>query len=223
MKLPTGARGVTAAWLLALACAAAGVAAIALPAWWAWKRYEDIAADAQAKIDRYRKLTVNREDYLRALEAVKAREASRFFLKNTAATQAGSELTDLVRAAIESNGARLTSIQPATVREDSGYRLYSLPIGFVATPANLAKVLLALETTVPYLFLEAVTLRATVPRGYKGVPNVEPEVSVTLEVQAYGFRDASRAAGTRSGAAAPAMAPGATSVAPTARSEVAPR
>lgn len=210
MTLPTGRQGIWAAWALALACAAAVVAAIAAPAWFAWQRYDAIAADAAEKIERYRRISVNREEYQRALDAVKARESARFFLKNTASTQAGAELTDLVRAAVESNGGRLSSIQPVTVKDDSGYRLYTLPVGFVATPGNLARILLTLETTLPYLLLDQVTLRATVPRGYKGVPNVEPEVSVTLEVQAYGHKDPARSAGARTPATS-AATPGAAS------------
>ncbi|MFN3628821.1 MAG: type II secretion system protein GspM [Casimicrobiaceae bacterium] len=209
MTLPTGRQGVLAAWALAFACAATVVAAIAVPAWFAWKRYDTIANDAAEKTERYQRISVNREEYQRALEAVKARESARFFLKNTASTQAGSELTDLVRAAVEANGGRLSSIQPATVKDDSGYRLYTLPVGFVATPANLARILLTLETTLPYLLLEQVTLRATVPRGYKGVPNVEPEVSVMLEVQAYGHKDPTRGTGARTPATASSTAQGA--------------
>jgi hypothetical protein len=95
---------------------------------------------------------------------------------------------------LESNGARLTSIQPTTVKDDAGFRLYSLNIGFNATPAALQKTLYAIETALPYLFLENVTLRATVPRGYKPAPNQEPEVSAQIEVQAYGPKDAAKGA-----------------------------
>jgi len=209
MTLPGGRRGQVLAWALALAIGVAAAAAIALPAWWAWSRYQGIAAESESRIERYQRIASARADLQRALDAIKAREASRFFLKNTASTQAGAELTELVRSAVEGQGGRLTSVQPATVKDDAGYRLYTLPVGFVATPANMTRVLLALETGLPYLLFDSVTLRATVPRGYKGVPNVEPEVSLTLEVQAYGPRDPARASAPRasgSGAASPTPA-----------------
>ena len=65
-------------------------------------------------------------------------------------------------------------------------------MGFNATPSALQKTLYAIETAIPYLFIENVTLRATVPRGYKPPPNQEPEVSATMEVQAYGPKDVAR-------------------------------
>ncbi len=188
MILPTGSKGRTLALALALLCVCAVVAAIAWPAYVLHQRYDRVSAAAEEKIERYQKLAAHKPEHQRALDVLKAREGARFYLKNVIPTAAGAELTDLVRPMIESNGARLTSIQPATVREDSGYRVYSLNIGFNGTPANVQKTLYAIETALPYLFIENLTLRATVPRGFKPQPNQEPEVSAQLEVQAYGAK-----------------------------------
>lgn len=192
MILPTGSKGRLAAVALALSALAAVVAAVAVPAYLLHQRYDAVIAGAEDKIERYRKLAVNRAEQQKAIEVVKAREGARFFLRSTAVNLAGIELTDLVRPLIETNGARLTSIQPATVKEEAGFRLYSLNIGFNATPANLQKTLFALETALPYLFLENLTLRSTVPRGFKPQPNQEPEVSAQLEIQAYGIKEPPR-------------------------------
>jgi general secretion pathway protein M len=192
MILPTGSKGRAAALALALLLIAAVIAAVAVPAYLLHKRYDGVIADAEDKIERYKKLAANRIEHQKAIDVIKAREGNRFFLRNTAANLAGAELTDLVRPLIETNGARLTSIQPATVKEEAGFRLYTLNVGFNATPANLQKTLFALETALPYLFFENLTLRATVPRGFRPQPNQEPEVSVQLEVQAYGIKEAPR-------------------------------
>jgi general secretion pathway protein M len=200
MILPAGSKGrALALALLALALAAV-IAAVAVPAYLLHKRYDGVISAAEDKIERYRKLAANRTEQQKAIDVIKAREGSRFFLRNTATNLAGAELTDLVRPLIETNGARLTSIQPATVKEEAGFRLYTLSVGFNATPANLQKTLFALETALPYLFFENMTLRATVPRGFKPQPNQEPEISAQLEVQAYGIKELPRTA--RPGAAA---------------------
>jgi general secretion pathway protein M len=192
MILPVAQKGRVLALALVLALLLAAIAAIAVPAYILHERYDKTAAEAEEKIDRYRKLASHKVEHQKALDALKAREGSRFLLKNTAATLAGAELTDLVRPMIEANGARLSSIQPTTVKDESGFRLYSLNIGFNATPANLQKTLYAIETSMPYLFVENVTLRATVPRGYKPPPNQEPEVTAQIEVQAYGIKEPPR-------------------------------
>jgi hypothetical protein len=180
-----------AAFLL-LVAALLVVAAVAVPAYVLYNRYDAARTAAEERIDRYRRVAASRADHQRALEVLKARESSRFFLKNSAPNLGGAELTDIVRPALESSGARLTSIQPVTVKDEAGFRLYSLNVGFNATPAALQKTLYTLETAVPYLFLESVTLRATVPRGYKPPPNQEPEVSAQVEIQAYGPKDPAR-------------------------------
>ncbi|MEO7254031.1 MAG: type II secretion system protein GspM [Casimicrobium sp.] len=192
MNLPVGYRGRLLAVVLLLFVICASIAAVSVPAYVLYHRYDEAQSAAQERIDRYHRVSSQRADHQRALDLLKARESARFFLKNSVANLGGSELTDLVRPMLEANGSRLTSIQPPTVKDEAGFRVYSLSVGFNATPASLQKTLYAIETSIPYLFIENVTLRATVPRGYKPPPNQEPEVSATMEVQAYGPKDVVR-------------------------------
>ena len=192
MNLPTGVSGRLLAVGLLLLVFCAAVAAITVPAYVLYHRYDDARTGAEERIDRYRRVSSQRADHQRALDMLKARESARFSLKNSASNLGSVELTDLVRQMVETNGSRLTLTQPVTVKDDVGFRVYSLNIGFNATPAALQKTLYAIETSVPYLFIENATLRTTVPRGYKPPPNQEPEVSTTMEIQAYGPKDVSR-------------------------------
>ena len=194
MNFPTGIRGRVLAVLLVLLTVSAVVAAVAVPAYVLYQRYDEARSAAEGRIDRYQRISSTKGEHQRALDVLKARESGRFFLKNSAPNLGGAELTDLVRPMLETNAARLTSIQPVTVRDEGGFRVYSLNVGFNATPAALQKTLYALETSIPYLFIENVTLRATVPRGYKPPPNQEPEVSAQIEVQAYGPKLTSKVA-----------------------------
>jgi general secretion pathway protein M len=206
MILPTGNKGRTLALALLALCAAAVIALVAIPSYVLHKRYDAVIAESEGKIERYQKLAANRAEQQKAIDVVKAREGARFFLRNTAPNLAGAELTDIVRPLIETNGSRLTSIQPATLKEEAGFRLYTINVGFNATPANLQKTLFALETALPYLFFENLTLRATVPRGFRPQPNQEPEVAVQVEIQAYGIKEAPRGARATSSYAAPSTA-----------------
>ena len=192
MNLPVGLRGRLLAVLLLLLVIGAAIAAVAVPAYVLYHRYDEAQSAAQDRIARYHRVSSQRTELQRALDLLKARESARFFLKNSAPNLGGSELTDLVRPMLEANGSRLTSIQPPIVKDDSGFRVYSLSVGFNAAPSALQKTLYAIETAIPYLFIENITLRATVPRGYKPPPNQEPEVSATMEVQAYGPKDVAR-------------------------------
>lgn len=186
MNLPTGIRGRALAVLLVVLLISAVVAAVSVPAYIFYGRYDEARTATEGRIERYQRIASVKGEHQRALDVLKARESGRFFLKNSAPNLGGAELTDLVRPMLETNAARLTSIQPVTVRDEGGFRVYSLNVGFNGTPVALQKTLYALETSIPYLFIENVTLRATVPRGYKPPPNQEPEVSAQIEVQAYG-------------------------------------
>lgn len=192
MNWPIGLRGRLLAVGLMILAICAVIAAVSVPAYVLYHRYDDALTAAQERIDRYHRVSSQRPDYQRALELLKARESARFVLKNTAPNLGGAELTDLVRQIVETNGSRLASIQAPTVKDEGSFRVYSLNVGFNATPASLQKVLYAIETSIPYLFIDNTILRATVPRGYKPPPNQEPEVSATMEVQAYGPKDVAR-------------------------------
>jgi general secretion pathway protein M len=194
MNLPIGIRGRLLAVLMLLLAVALAVAALAVPAYVLYTRYSTERTAVEERIDRYNRLSSQRVEHQRALDMLKSLESARFFLKNSAPNLGGAELTDMVRPLLETNTARLTSIQAVTVKDDGGYRAYSLNVGFNATPTALQKTLFALETAIPYLFIESVTMRATVPRGYKPPPNQEPEVSVQLEVQAYGPKSINKGA-----------------------------
>ena len=215
MNLPVGLRGRLLAVALLLLVVGAAIAAVAVPAYVLYHRYEEGQSAALERIDRYRRVSSQRADHQRALDTLKARESARFFLKSSASNLGGSELTDLVRPMLEANGSRLTSIQPPTVKDEAGFRIYSLSVGFNSTPSSLQKTLYAIETSIPYLYIENMTLRATVPRGYKPPPKQEPEVSATMEVQAYGPKDVVRnprapaAAGGAAGAGTSSSATGA--------------
>lgn len=211
MILPTGSQGKALAIGLVVAALLAVTAAVAVPAYMLHRHYDAVIAEKENRIRVYQRNAANRAELQKAIDVIKSREGSRFYLRNTAPNLAGAELTDLVRPLIETNGARLTSIQPATVKEEAGFRLYTLNVGFNATPANLQKTLYALETALPYLFFENLRLQATVPRGFKPAPNQEPEVAVTVEIQAYGFKEAPRTARPATAAPSAAAQPGARS------------
>ena len=76
------------------------------------------------RIDRYRRVAASRGTISVPLKYPR-HESSRFFLKNSAPNLGGAELTGH-RTACPSKAAvvRLTSIQPVTVKDEAGFRLY---------------------------------------------------------------------------------------------------
>ena len=134
---------------------------------------------------------------------MKERDARRFFLKNTAANLASAELQELVKAAVESNGGRITTSQNTSAREDGRFRQISVNVQFFATTPSLQKILNALESQMPYCVVDNVTVRPlNAFRGFKPGPGQEPELNVQLDVSGWAYGESPRPP-----PAAPAKAP----------------
>ena len=86
-------------------------------------RHYDVAIEAlQDRIETYRRASRRKRRAEEGARCAACQDGRRFFLRNTAPNLAGAELQDLVRAAIENNGGRITTIQTAQPREDGRFR-----------------------------------------------------------------------------------------------------
>ena len=124
---------------------------------------------------------------------MREKDGRRFFLKNTAPNLAGAELQEQVRAAIESNGGRITTSQNQGPKDEGRFRQITVNVQFFASTPALQKILYALEAQPPYLSVENMTLRPlNAFRGFKPAPGQEPEVNVQLDVAGLRVRRAGK-------------------------------
>ena len=157
------------------------------------KHYDDAIAELTDRIERYRRVAAQAPEYRKALDAMREKDGRRFFLKNTAPNLAGAELQEQVRAAIESNGGRITTSQNQGPKDDGRFRQITVTVQFFASTPALQKILYALEAQPPYLSVENMTLRPlNAFRGFRPAPGQEPEVNVQLDVAGYAFADPDR-------------------------------
>jgi len=154
------------------------------------RHYDNAIASLTDRLDTYRRVAAQAPEYRKALDVMRERDAKRFFLKNTAANLAGAELQELVRAAVEGNGGRITISQNQAARDDGRYRQIGINVQFFASTPNLQKILYALETQQPYLVVENLTLRPlNAFRGFRPAAGQEPEVNVQLDVVGFDFSE----------------------------------
>jgi len=154
-------------------------------------RHYDAAIEAlQDRIAVYRRTAAQTPELKKALDALRAKDGRRFFLHNTAPNLASAELQDLVRAAIENNNGRITTIQTAQPRDDGRFKQVGINVQMFATTPNLQKILYALETQTPYTIVENITVRPlNAFRGFKPPPGNEPELSVLLDVSGFALAE----------------------------------
>ena len=192
LPLPPRQSRVLALALLALAVLL-GIALLLTPFLLLHRHYDATIDALQDRIEVYRRAAAQTPELKKALEALRAKDGRRFFLHNTAPNLAGAELQDLVRAAIENNGGRITTIQTAQPREDGRFRQVGINVQLFASTPNLQKILYALETQTPYTLIENITVRPlNAFRGFKPPPGNEPELSVLLDVSGFAFAEGSK-------------------------------
>jgi general secretion pathway protein M len=178
---------------LLVAIVAIALSAVLVPLWSLHKHYDDAIADLNDRIGRYRRIAAQAPEYRKALDAMRAKDGRRFFLKNTAPNLAGAELQEQVRAAIEGNGGRITTSQNQGPKDDGRFRQITVTVQFFASTPALQKILHALEAGPPYLSIESMTLRPlNAFRGFKPAPGQEPEVNVQLDVAGLAFAEPER-------------------------------
>ncbi len=177
-----------------LIVAAALTLALLIAPWLMFHRHYDAAIESMAdRLERYRRVAAQGPEYRKALDALRAKDGRRFFLKNTAPNLAGAELQDMVKAAIENNAGRLTTISITAPRDEGRFRVIGVNLQLFATTANLQKILYAIETQQPYLVVENMRISPlNAFRGFKPVPGNEPEVNVLLDVAGFAFTEADR-------------------------------
>jgi len=170
-----------------------GLALVLAPFLLLHRHYDRAIETLQDRIEVYQRVAALRPELAKALEAVRAKDGRRFFLRSTAPNLAGAELQDLVRTAIENNSGRITTIQTVQPREDGRFRQVGINVQLFATTPNLQKTLYTLETQTPYVVIENITVRPlNAFRGFKPAPGSEPELSVLLDVSAFGFSEAAK-------------------------------
>src|SRR5215468_4532817 len=162
-------------------------------------RHYDLAIDAlQDRIAVYRRVAAQTPELKKALDALRTKDGRRFFLQNTAPNLAGAELQDLVRAAIENNNGRITTIQTSQPRDEGRFKQIGINVQLFATTPNLQKILYALETQTPYMIVDNVTIRPlNAFRGFRPSPGNEPELSVLLDVSAFALAEEKKEAGKK--------------------------
>jgi hypothetical protein len=192
LPLPPRQSRALAIALLALAVLL-GVALLLAPFLLLHRHYDAAIGALEDRIAVYRRTAAQTPELKRALDALRAKDGRRFFLRNTAPNLASAELQDIVRAAIENNNGRITTIQTAQPREDGRFKQVGINVQFFASTPNLQKILYALETQTPYALIENLTARPLNGfRGFKPVPGNEPELSVLLDVSAFALPEAEK-------------------------------
>jgi general secretion pathway protein M len=170
---------------LLLAAVVIGVAAVGLPFWLLFRHYDSALADSVKLAARYERIAGMRANVARQLDAIRASEPRKLYLRSGGPALSAAEAQEALRGLIESGGGRLITMQAPTYKEEGRYRQISVNVQLTANIFALRRILNAIETNVPYLFVENLMVRTQVPATFRPQPGQEPEVFVQLDVTGY--------------------------------------
>lgn len=163
----------------------AAVALVTVPLWLAHRHYDDALYEMGQRLSRYERLAAARPALEQKLEAVRAMGSRKYFLKASAASLSAAEVQERVRQFVEGNGGRMISMQVGQPKEDGRFRQVGLTVQLNATTPSLRRILVAMETAEPYVFVDSVMVRSQVPPGYKPPAGFEPEMFIQLDISSY--------------------------------------
>lgn len=161
------------------------LAAVAIPVWLAHRHYDKALAEMTDRLDRYRRIATTRPEVVRNLEAVRAKEARRFFLRPGGSALSAAEVQEAVRQIIEANAARLITMQVPASKDEGRYRQVVVNVQLTANIQSLRKILHRVEAGTPLLFVDNLMVRSQVPSTFKPGPGAEPEMFVQFDVYGY--------------------------------------
>jgi general secretion pathway protein M len=170
---------------LLVAVIALFAAAIVVPVWMLHRHYDVALADNANRYERFRRLASTRPAVARELEAMRAKDTRKFFLRSGGAALSAAEGSEALRALIEQSGGRLITMNAPAVRDEGRYRQITVNLQLTANIFALRKILHAIETNTPYLFVDSLQVRTQVPPNHRPQPGAEPEMFVMMDVTGY--------------------------------------
>jgi general secretion pathway protein M len=173
------------------------IAVIVVPAVLLHRHYDESIAKFSRQVSTQTAFNALRPRLSQKLELLKSRDVKKLFLKGASSALASAELQDIVRATIDGNGGRVggSSVPPNAPKDEGPYRQVTANFSFSANNVNLRRVIHALESKEPYLYIDTLVISASVPPGWRPPPNsVEPEMNFVLDVHAFALRTPSEMA-----------------------------
>jgi general secretion pathway protein M len=161
------------------------VGPIAFGVWSLNNYYDTQLAAKRDRIDRFQRIAATRAEVVKQLDAMRAKDPRKFFLRSGAPALSAAEAQEAVRSIVEANGGKLITMQAPSSREDGRHRQITVNVQLTANIVALRRILHAIETTTPYLFIENLTIRSQVTGQHRPTAGQEPEVFVHFDVNGY--------------------------------------
>lgn len=161
--------------------------AIFLVAWIPNRHYDRALKDSLGKLERYSRIAGTKPEVTKRLEAMRTHDPRKFFLRSGPVALSAAEAQEALRAIVEANGGRLITMQAPSSRDDGRYRQVTVNVQLTANVLALRKILHAIDSRTPFLFVDNLMVRSQVPSNFRPGVGAEPEMFVQFDVSGYAF------------------------------------
>jgi len=176
---------------LLFAAALGTLAVIVIPFYMLNRYYDNALEDYSGKLDRFRRIAGSRTAASQQLDALRSVEPRKGFLRSGAPALSAAEAQEALRTIIEANGGRLITMQAPVSKEEGRYRQLTVNVQLTGTVFALRKILHAIETNQPALYVDNLQVRSQVPANFRPQPGNEPDVYMQMDVTGYSISGAS--------------------------------
>lgn len=150
------------------------------------EHYDHLIETRTGLIAGYLRVAANRTQFEEAVRRIGKLDTARYYLKSSSPSLAAAEIQDIAQTILLANGMKPNSVNIAPHKDENGRRKVSVTLNLRGTPEAMQRVLYALESNVPYLFVDNLAIRSTVNnRRWQPTPMVEPEVQVQFDLIGY--------------------------------------
>lgn len=150
------------------------------------RKYEEIIAMRMRIVAGYQRVAANKAAYEDAIARAGKLDTARYYLKSSSPAQAAAEIQDIAQSALAYSQMKQSSVNIAPHRDLDGRRMVTVNFTLRGTLESTQKMLYALETSLPQLFIDNLSIRASIQsRNWRPIPNVEPEVQVQFDLYGY--------------------------------------
>jgi general secretion pathway protein M len=185
IELPKWVSRAAALTLLAFMVGAAYLVLVA-PVIEAYRSTGEATRHALEQLARYEQIsrtTPNRKAQLERLAQRQAR--SGIYLAGETDALAAATLQEDVGAKIERNGGKLRSIQILPVKTDGDFKQVSVRVQLTATLGSFARILHALESGKPYVFIDNLDVKNRRARKASKDQQDDPELIIRFDLYGY--------------------------------------
>ena len=159
---------------------------VAAPLIVAYRTVDEEIERAGEHLIRYEAIATTRQANQRQSDELSSRQfGSGVYLVAETDALASAELQGRLRSAVSAHGGSLRSIQTLPIKSDGEFLRVSVRVQFTASMAAFHRILYALESEKPFVFVDNLDVRNRRAKRRSGLEDLDPQLMIRFDLSGY--------------------------------------